>query len=412
MTNVCNIFRPLLNQNGNFLLFSTYTDDLSQSTVNSSYRVRPSRFVCLNLPDDISDSVRSFLVDGQIDINKLLPTYFQNIFENGLSRMRESEDQRDDLDYSVNLIGCLANLTAYYPSQESEGEFKLNNYIVYDGNIDMESWDKGFAEIVLNITSGSRPYTYSINDNFPAFSTMQEFKDAIGYYSYPNADYDGDYYIAGWTPDDSALLPIITNQYVDVYDNSERIFNSQTFTFDTLFEKEVDYENDKFTFNSILVFYDVLDEYGNTIYTCVPMGMYFTGTVDGTTGKINNPVTIYTSHKTAYGAGSGWSLRICTRFAPTPHGVLKVEEVAVESGVLDTNLSALMSANAELIKTINGFAAKTFTDSQAYRDLLAMFRNNKTNVPYIIEIDGVPYWYVNGRNTGVVAGGVVDEKIA
>ena len=40
---------------------------------------------------------------------------------------------------------------------------------------------------------------------------------------------------------------------------------------------------------------------------------------------------------------------------------------------------------------------------QSIKDSVAMFKNYRTNVPYIRNVDGQPMWFVNGRNTGVVA---------
>lgn len=37
---------------------------------------------------------------------------------------------------------------------------------------------------------------------------------------------------------------------------------------------------------------------------------------------------------------------------------------------------------------------------QMFKDHLSEFRNRRTNVPYIREVGGTPYWFVNGRNTG------------
>ena len=40
---------------------------------------------------------------------------------------------------------------------------------------------------------------------------------------------------------------------------------------------------------------------------------------------------------------------------------------------------------------------KTYNDGQNYKDLLAIFKNQRVNVPYIKYINGEKYWFVNGR---------------
>ena len=82
MKTVCNIFRPLLNDTGNFLLFSQYTDDVSRSLVESGYDINPSRFVCLNLTSDEIDNLEHVgLVNPDMSqTNSELPRFFQNVF--------------------------------------------------------------------------------------------------------------------------------------------------------------------------------------------------------------------------------------------------------------------------------------------------------------------------------------------
>lgn len=428
MTNVCNIFRPLSEETGNFLMFSQYTDDLSRSTTDPSYKVVPSRFLCLDLtPDNIENIVDPWIVWPEGDnpdpgdikdaYNVAFVKLFQNLIENGASLMRSDPDASSSINnitFSTNFFGYMTYGTMLYEGDD-DGLVKIQDNIVYDGNIDLQSWEKGFGEILLNIQSGSKKKTYEITQGFYSDSdplSFEKFCEIVGTQQYYNFEDNYQYYISGWYPTDDPQPPLGSETFEDqlVFTNSTGIFDN-TSVYDTMFASEDDPTATSFTFNTIVILYNIEDEEGNIVYEDIPMGIYFTGVIDvvETAGDenvygIKNPVTIYTNSTDAYGAGSGWSLRICTRFTPTPHGYLKVEEVAVDSGVINDNISALMSATAEVVKTVNGFASKTFVDSQAYRDLYAMFKNSKTNVPYIVEVNGVGYWFVNGRNTGYVAG--------
>ena len=48
------------------------------------------------------------------------------------------------------------------------------------------------------------------------------------------------------------------------------------------------------------------------------MGIYFTGKFVDT--ELTNPVTKYITNEDAFGMGSSYGLRICTRFSASPNG--------------------------------------------------------------------------------------------
>ena len=41
---------------------------------------------------------------------------------------------------------------------------------------------------------------------------------------------------------------------------------------------------------------------------------------------------------------------------------------------------------------------------EQYKELLSIFKNNKTNVPYVKDINGKDYWFVNGKYVAAVGG--------
>ena len=73
---VCNLFRELKKDTGNFLSFSQYADDLTRYYVqHNDYKAIPSRFVVCNL-------------DCSSLTNVSLPTKLQNDFENACAYFR------------------------------------------------------------------------------------------------------------------------------------------------------------------------------------------------------------------------------------------------------------------------------------------------------------------------------------
>ena len=64
---VCNIFSPLSNPTGNFLMFSNYTDDMNRYRVqDSKYRVAPSKFYAVDV--DFANVVKSTFIFAIISL--------------------------------------------------------------------------------------------------------------------------------------------------------------------------------------------------------------------------------------------------------------------------------------------------------------------------------------------------------
>ena len=194
MIDICNIFRPIDKKTGNFLLFSQYVSDLSISTINNNnYRVRPSKFVCLNLDESVIESAKD--ITGLED-NEALPGYFQNYFENGISVAKSNGISIDKHNFSTAFWERLINLVG-----KESYTVNLQDYVTFVGDIDIESWKDGFADIILNIPSGSKKDFVYLNDYVK--SDLGEFKEMCGIYDYSSPNN----YISGWMPDE-ATIPI------------------------------------------------------------------------------------------------------------------------------------------------------------------------------------------------------------
>jgi hypothetical protein len=59
-----------------------------------------------------------------------------------------------------------------------------------------------------------------------------------------------------------------------------------------------------------------------------------------------------------------------------------------------------MSENLDKMMEISGNQIPAF-DSYKFKQIMQQLQNSQTNVPYILDINGDPYWFVNGKNTGV-----------
>jgi len=412
MKNICNLFRPIDKTNGNFLLFSQYVEDVSRSAVDSAYRVRPSEFVCLDFNQAIQSKAQSLTpnLEGG-SITNYIPAYFQNFFENGVSALKNENVSVSPFNFTIGFMDKLVALTA------NGSNIGLQDYIKYVGNIDLESWEDGFADVVLDISSGAHAADVKVatqigdiqtadysDPEHPTFISVSNFsQQCCGSRTYSNeySIQENAYYIQGWKDNDDlpikGKVPATGEIGIGVKNGWSNPWGSSS-PFNQLI-KTTDSDANSFTFNTIIVFYDIFDASNNVLYSGIPMGIYFTGV--GESSGIGNDVTIYNSSVEAYGAGSGWALRICTKFSPTPYGYLQVEEVALESKSITKSISTILSATAEAIKAVNDFASKSISELQSIKNITALFKNSRTNVPYPMEVNGVKYWFVNGRNTEV-----------
>ena len=131
------------------------------------------------------------------------------------------------------------------------------------------------------------------------------------------------------------------------------------------------------------------------------MGMYFTGKI--LQGSLTNTITKYTN--TLYGTGTSYGVRICSRFISTAtNGILSTSEITAD-GTNYTNLCQLMSKmsdNLDLMFSIANQSKDTIDQYNQYKDTLSVIKNNRTNVPYVQTINGVDYWFVNGKLVSTV----------
>ena len=350
---VCNIFKNLTNRTGSFLMFSQYVEDLTKNHAQGyQYRVVPSRFIACDI---------DYSVLGN-DLNTLVPRFFQNRFENGCAAGR---DQLDDWnpDYSKHIFwNSLINAKLI----EAGGYMKQ---IMYQGDINLQSYDvksgMGYSETYIHIPPQASKQKYECT--YKESVKYLETTELIG----RGGECAHTYYL---------------DQSIDLGENAmEELYTD-------------------FDVNTIIVLYDVYsaNELGiykeEPDYVNIPMGVYFPGIFED--GKMTNVIHKFYSNQYVYGSGTSYSVRICTRMVANPEG--DVINTTVE-GLDDINMSEVlskMSENLDKMMEISGNQIPAF-DSYKFKQIMQQLQNSQTNVPYILDINGDPYWFVNGKNTGV-----------
>jgi hypothetical protein len=368
---ICNVFKELTKSNGTFFTFSQYAEDLTKHQSNNSYKVIPSRFICCD-------------VDYSSFGNKTLPNLLQNNFENGCSFLRDE----------------LANWTPEISKNlfwNEIGEKLLlsdnSNSIVYCGDINIQSYSEqdniGYNEIYCYIPNDAKKMKFNFEPKKNTLNTSLKYnKDFICGYDGNDLNFNGLLDIKTVYPfqEDSSFLNGYNYQYNDKYDID---LSSYTYTTDTSFK-----------FNTVVVFYDIYSN-GDVKYENIPLGMFVTGLIDDNR-KMGGEITKYVSNGDIYDSGTSYGLRICNRFVVSPNST-KLQNTTVINSEEDGDYPALaqvMSAMADSQSKMDEVINSIHNYQDGIKEHLAQFKNSRVNIPYIRYINGVPYWFVNGVNTG------------
>ena len=367
---VCNTFKELTNNTGEFFTFSQYAEDLTEQLSKVGYKVVPSKFLTLN-------------VDYSKYGNKSLPNFLQRYFENGCAYAKDILSSWNVGVYKTLFWNAFGDLCI----DPSTGISSIN----YIGDINIQSFNQvdnmGYNEIYCYIPNDAKEQEVKFTINTPI--------SAMPTYSEP--------FICGYDASDVStpgLIGIKVPTPIDYYLDDKYSFDSMSDTTNTYFD-----------FNTIVVLYDVLDSAGNIIvesgvkYNEIPLGIYFTGIIEN--GAMTNSFRKFVSNNDIYGSGTSYGLRICSKFMVASNGTVKYDvysSLNTAEIVEDyESYSRLMGELAESQIKMDSILGSLNIYSQDLKDHLNEFKSNKTNVPYIRYINGEGYWFVNGKNTGAIA---------
>jgi hypothetical protein len=217
-----------------------------------------------------------------------------------------------------------------------------------------------------------------------------------------NLETDGRRFDAGNT---SIFLEGYKDKYVQSYVQKYYYDRDFTMTFDDdTLGKLINAADSYYNINTVVVLYDILKKVNDTwekVYSCIPMGMYIAGKFDEN-NKLTNPIKKYVS--TSYGTGTSYGLRICTRFTVSPKGmILKEHELTTDSDNYNM-VGMLMTTMSECLTKMMDMSNNQNNTMQLFKETMTSIRNNRTNVPYVKDINGTDWWFVNGRAVVPVGG--------
>jgi hypothetical protein len=371
---ICNLFKKLTKQTGEFLMFSQWAEDLTQNHAKGyKYRAVPSKFIAANI--DFKELLQSGYSESN-DLNISLPTYLQKYFENGCAVGKNNLDWNPE--YSSNLfweIMCKAGLINI-DSSDVVNEFK------YIGDINIQSYDEkngmGYNEIYCYIPNDSKEMKIKCTKQSDSRYILNDNDMIEGYDISANLALNG------------SGVSGISYEFGNRY----------------LFENDSDnsFETEKYDLNCIIILYNIKswDESGtsNDLYTNIPLGIYLPGCFKD--NEITNHVTKWISNSNIYNSGTSYGIRICTRFSVIPNSdnILTTDIEPVNSEEF-ASISKIMSGISDNLECMKSITTQSIFTSDNLKETLNMFQNSKTNVPYILDVNGVKYWFVNGKNTGV-----------
>lgn len=418
---ICNIFRALTKETGNFLMFSQYSNDLTRGYIqHESYRVVPSRFIAFDI--DYSKLFKSAAAVGKKyndDLNYFVPNYLQDYFENGCSYLsHELDDYTPEtssaLFWNAMIDGQLLSPVKYdvHWGKETDGEVSTGSYLVFEemkyvGDINIHTHEVkdgiGYGEVYCYIPNDACSTLYKISTTGNTSSSYTYTGEYIEGYDSESQTIDG-------------MLDLSVPEAGINYDTTIHYTHpgSSDFEEGTLeTRKTYDYKSHytsvtaekSFKFNTIVVLYNIETQNTggswSTTYKNIPMGMYITGLINSD-GTVNNTVTKYDELLDAYNSGTSYGLRICTRFMTTPNSTT-IRSVSIDTGEQYAGFAEAMNKMSESQTKMDNLLEQVVGDTQDIKDHLAIFKNSQTNIPYLRKIGNTNYWFVNGRNTGVAA---------
>ena len=410
---VCNILKDSLQSTGNFILFSQYMEDLARFTAEGqAYRVAPSKFVAMDIDYSSFNSILKTEITTQLessgytDINmdQIMLTYLQDHFENGCSYVKNhlSSDEQWAPELSSNLFWtAMYNADLLNVQQEtpySGTSTDVAAAIKYIGDIDIQSYDTvdgfGFSEVFCFVPESARSAWYQFFEDSEADTFKTDSSDVIeGWYGQEQREgicpfgidrikpiryrYDHKYWIGGI---DGDQVSVFAENPVPV----------------------------QFQINTLVVLYDVYNEDGTVIHQNIPMGIYLPSNFDG--GTMQNAITKFVSNDDIYGTGTSYGLRLCTHYVSAPGSDLIYTSFAVQGDDDLINTAEILSQMSETLEKVQEASAVTAKSIQLNKEMYALFKNSRTNVPYTKDINGIPYWYVNGRSLGIKASGQPGQR--
>ena len=362
------------------------------------YRVVPSKYVLVNLNPRAGW--------GDVEYSE----FFQNYYENACTVLRDtpSVGWKPDCAYSMLWKALIKSNLIQSPSMDSSTGVYSTPSVVGTGAINITS-DKQFdgihyTETYISVPQGAKRQKFEFTQYGSEMTRIAQWPEQY-IVGFP----DDEYPTCGDNPWPTNRLSADYSDGTVVVDGSvEYVYSLRTPNdFHLVPEPVSELDDDHYTFNCVVVLYDVykrgVEEVTDTmVYENVPMGIYFTGTPDSN-GLIQNPVTIWVNNEDIYRQGTSYGFRVCTRYLSTQNQLFIVDSTIEDSNELYEQYAAVMAKIGDSQVKMDQIVQQMNEYQNNITNHLANIKNYKVNVPYLRNIGGKWFWFVNGKNMGVAA---------
>lgn len=386
---ICNLFNKFHKNDGSFIMFSQYAEDLNKSaTQGQVYRVVPSKYIALNI-----DYSKITVPEGE-DANEYIPRLFQNYYENACAFLRTQSEYDWTPDDAKDLFWEFLSDKGFIELDDYEnGSAIIIKEGMFVGDINIQSFNQhdgmGYGEIYCYIGEDDVHSTVS-------FDMTPNTKKSILY----NKDY-----VMGYDDSDYKEDTLMCKLNVDADTNygSKYIYNIEsTINLSDESDKEL-------SFNTIIILYDTYtnQEDGSLVNlnSDMPLGIYFSGII-GDDKQMTNIISKFIKNGDIYGSGTSYGLKICTRFTVIPREkVDNIKPINITADI-DSYYSAysmVLGQMSEVLEKVNKMTEGNIAGLNQFKQFCSGFKTNMTNVPYIKNVNDKNYWFVNGKNMGVAA---------
>lgn len=147
--------------------------------------------------------------------------------------------------------------------------------------------------------------------------------------------------------------------------------------------------HDKFSFQAVLLFYDIYKIGESEPYACdIPLGIFILMDEDK---NITSQELLVQSNE-LFGSGTAWSTRICSRFVSSAT-IGQDPKIGTTASDYYT-LTRVLQSFGDVIEAVEKNLTSREEDIQNIKMYLDEFKNSQTvNVPYMLN----GWWYVNGK---------------
>lgn len=375
---ICNVFKKLTKETGTFLTFGQYMDDLTEwQTKSKYYKIVPSKFIA------IDNQTKKYS-------NSTLPKCFYEYFENSCACFKNSKDLEWNPEYSKILFWNAMFESGIITKKSNDNINYTIDGIKYVGDINMQSHNNidgmGYSEIYCNIPNEASSYVYNMHreDLKTKYEINRETGDLLE--GMQDEELNGLERLSLITPSEERLYKYTLDQHY-IFSWNDKNANLQKT------------DEPYFNINIIVLLYDIWSE-NEIIYKEIPLGVYITGLVNES-GEIQNSITKYVSNEDIYNSGTSYCIRVCSRYIVSPvEDNYIIKDLTCENGAGNSDLSRILTQLSISQNKMDEIIHKTYNTDQNYKQLLSIFKNSKTNTPYIKQVNDSSYWYINGKMIG------------